>query len=388
MNEVFQGKRLTSIREARGYTMRQLARQLQVTVTAVQAWESGRSQPIKENILSLSNLLNVPLTYFYKPVNEQKRVSSNVFFRSRANARLVQKKMATRRIEWLLELIDILSEYIILPEVKIFDICDGNRYDYSPFEIEQIAQDARTVLRLAGNRPIENITSLCESAGIIVSQFMIANSLDGFSLLANFSNDLRPLILADTIKDSPGRLRFSIAHELGHLFLHRNLSDRFVFEKQHKEIETQANLFAAAFLMPLESFTERVHFYGTTMEDIIRLKKEWRVSITAIIHRMSDLKLIKDEYTKRLYQRLSYHGYRKKEPGDDYIPYEEPTLFNLAFEIMRENDIDPIKIIRERMSISGRDIDDLIGKDFFGKEFYRQALDKVVPINFFQNSKN
>ncbi|MDI7215863.1 helix-turn-helix domain-containing protein [Leptospira santarosai] len=140
MNEIFQGKRITAIREARGITMRQLARQMNVTVTAVQAWETGKSQPIKEHLFNLTTNLNVPRSYFYKPLKQDGYIASNFFFRSRANARLVQKKMATRRVEWLFELLDILGEYVILPNVQIFDICKGDKYDYSQLEIEHYKQ--------------------------------------------------------------------------------------------------------------------------------------------------------------------------------------------------------------------------------------------------------
>ncbi|MDI7191022.1 helix-turn-helix domain-containing protein [Leptospira santarosai] len=387
MNEIFQGKRITAIREARGITMRQLARQMNVTVTAVQAWETGKSQPIKEHLFNLTTNLNVPRSYFYKPLKQDGYIASNFFFRSRANARLVQKKMATRRVEWLFELLDILGEYVILPNVQIFDICKGDKYDYSQLEIEQIALEARKAMGLSGSGPIENITSLCESSGIVVSQFMISNSLDAFSLIANVSNENRPLILVDTIKDSPGRLRFSIAHELGHLFLHRNLPNNIVLSNLHREIERQADQFAAAFLLPKDLFTERVHFHGNALEDLIQLKREWRVSIMAIIHRMTDLNIIKTDYARRLYQRLSYQGYRKKEPGDDFIPFEEPSLFNLVFSMMEESGINPVELIRERMTIPGTDIDDLIGKKIFAESNLESSQGKVVSINFLKEAK-
>lgn len=79
MDEIFQGKRITTIREARGITMRQLARQMNVTVTAVQAWETGKSQPIKEHLFNLTTNLNVPRSYFYKPLKQDGYVASNFF---------------------------------------------------------------------------------------------------------------------------------------------------------------------------------------------------------------------------------------------------------------------------------------------------------------------
>jgi len=74
---------------------------------------------------------------------------------------------------------------------------------------------------------------------------------------------------------SPGRNRFTIAHELGHLFLHypgvkrqtpnaRMVARRWVDENDvdQQRAEWEANWFAAAFLMPREIFTSTYNRRG------------------------------------------------------------------------------------------------------------------------------
>lgn len=65
---------------------------------------------------------------------------------------------------------------------------------------------------------------------------------------------------------SPQRRKFTIAHELGHLFLHMGYmtnikiweeQDNYVFYRNgNSKMERQANEFAAAFLMPKEEYEE------------------------------------------------------------------------------------------------------------------------------------
>lgn len=72
-------------------------------------------------------------------------------------------------------------------------------------------------------------------------------------------------------RQSPYRRRFSIAQELGHLFLHRGyMSDWALWERfddamameEHAEKEFQANEFAANFLMPKKEYLEFVAKHG------------------------------------------------------------------------------------------------------------------------------
>ncbi len=68
----------------------------------------------------------------------------------------------------------------------------------------------------------------------------------------------------DEYKKFPNRLKFSLAHEIGHLVLHKNIYDSFkiktiedlykfisqISQEQHNNFETQANIFANNLLVP------------------------------------------------------------------------------------------------------------------------------------------
>ena len=99
------------------------------------------------------------------------------------------------------------------------------------------------------------------------------------------------------------RQRFSIAHELGHLFLHMGyLKDDWnaipVGEKYKRElgtytaIEEEANEFAGAFLMPSSLFIEKAK--KTASESYYNLDKiaeYFNVSVSAVLYRGRNLGL-------------------------------------------------------------------------------------------------
>ena len=111
-----------------------------------------------------------------------------------------------------------------------------------------------TVQRLNGN--IERVTFDNGVAGQI-----IRNGQDSFTIYIEKSHP-------------PNRQRFSIAHELGHLFLHMGYMvdpkkwasvgtymDSAMYRFGHSEEESEADEFAAAFLMPRDEFRKIAFAY-------------------------------------------------------------------------------------------------------------------------------
>jgi Zn-dependent peptidase ImmA (M78 family) len=90
-----------------------------------------------------------------------------------------------------------------------------------------------------------------------------------------------------------GELRnnFTIAHELGHLYLHSRDIDKIeiIFNRFGSgRLEWEANWFAAAFLMPAELFKDKYQEYNSDTSD---LSLYFNVSESAIKVRKKDLGL-------------------------------------------------------------------------------------------------
>lgn len=104
----------------------------------------------------------------------------------------------------------------------------------------------------------------------------------------------------------PNRRRFTVAHELGHFFLHNGGERMFVDKRDHRaslgidKREIEANRFAAALLMPEELVRECLAEEGVGFidafdeEGLRRLAARFQVSQQAITLRLKVLGLLYD----------------------------------------------------------------------------------------------
>jgi Zn-dependent peptidase ImmA (M78 family) len=101
----------------------------------------------------------------------------------------------------------------------------------------------------------------------------------------------------------PARTRFSLAHELGHLFLHMGylvnpetwgLSSEYCDSVYHRFgysiEEAEANLFAAAFLMPEKEFRRAANELGNEGNNAVKeLANHFKTSASATLKRGEEL---------------------------------------------------------------------------------------------------
>lgn len=106
----------------------------------------------------------------------------------------------------------------------------------------------------------------------------------------------RAIITISTHIENSQRKRFSIAHELGHLELHRGLGLMKLCEsadindwKPHQQVnrENEANEFAAAFLLPAQFFGSLCTDQDPSLDHISELAEQFDVSLTATAIRYS-----------------------------------------------------------------------------------------------------
>ena len=140
----------------------------------------------------------------------------------------------------------------------------------------------------------------------------------------------------------PGdRLRFTIAHELGHLIMKNE-------DNPYAECEDEANEFASEFLMPETDI--KFELNNLSCEKAFYLKPKWKVSMASLIRRASDLGVItKSRYTS-LNVQMSKLGYRKNEPTP--IEKEKPTLFQEIIDSYIEAKGETLESIAQQMNLS------------------------------------
>jgi len=304
-----------------------LAERVGVAPSMVSHYELEKNDPKPHVMARIASVLSVPESHFLKaPLSSGE---PPYLYRSKAASTKRARESAEVRHRWFLEILEFVSSAVELPAVQLDDI--GGRKAPSEISDEQIEEAAAEVRRRwgLGDGPIANMILTAESKGCAVSRFAFgAEDLNSFS-----HYDRVPSIALNADSISAVRGRFDCAHELAHLVLHRSVK-RADAEKPetHKRMEMQAHRFAAAFLFPASSFVDEV--YSTSFDALLSLKRRWKVSVQMMIRRARDLDLINQDKYERTFRDLSRRGFRTREPLDDEIQPEGPTVLNKAIRLM------------------------------------------------------
>lgn len=98
------------------------------------------------------------------------------------------------------------------------------------------------------------------------------------------------VILYDETVEVPGRLNFTLAHELGHYLLHRQFFNEFQCgqdtfldyeSKDSRQREGEANKFAAYLLMPLDDFRKQIAGKNISLDLLGHCANHYGTSLTA-----------------------------------------------------------------------------------------------------------
>jgi len=198
------------------------------------------------------------------------------------------------------------------------EIPDAN-YPHVDLEKGSTPQEAAKYVRQFWNiaeAKIANLTKLLEDNGVVVAPLDFEGiEIDGLSIVTEKNT---PIIFVN--KAIPAdRARLTIAHEFGHLVMHVGKE-----VPENRDVEKEAFLFAGELLMP-ESVI-RGQLVDLDLEKLKELKKEWSVSMGALILRAKALGTLTDNQYQYLWKQMSKLGYKKREPEELDFPKEVPTL--------------------------------------------------------------
>ena len=180
--------------------------------------------PAADNVDRIAKALDFPSSFFFLP-DGLEGLPLSVHPMNRRKTAVGERAMKQIHAELNIRLIH-LRRYLraadIHPELPLpnLDVDD----DGGPQTI------AQTVRRAWGipDGPVGNLTDYCERAGILVIWCDLEKGVDGVTMSVR---DMPPCIFLNQHVPAD-RMRFSLAHELGHIIMHRIPSD---------EIEDEAN---------------------------------------------------------------------------------------------------------------------------------------------------
>lgn len=291
--EVFEG---TGIREER-----------------LMAFEQAQLEPTGDEILILADFFREDYRYFIS--NQQSSASENTdsLYRQFGEEFSKEDRRAIQEFLYVCECeADIWS--LLETNIRPFQLPNSRFDQYN--EAEDIASQVRVFLGYKENELLQNIFDDFRNLGLHIFRRKLQNSklsgifiqhpVAGKCVLVNYSEDLY-------------RQNFTLSHEVAHSIFDTNRLYNVSFTKDGKDIkEIRANRFAAAFLMPSAVLQE---LKGITWSEqiLIKLADQFRVSVIALLFRLTSLKLITDQEFER-FKELKLPKALKEDPELKDLP--------------------------------------------------------------------
>lgn len=319
-NSAFRPDLLSLRRRMLNLSQTQLAESAQVGQGTLSKVEQGLLNATDDLIEKLASALNCPVSFFYQPEREYgPPMSVHAMWRKKSSVGqkvidgiIAELNIRIAHIRKFMSMVDFSPE-LPMPHYEVEDF-NG--------EIEAIANNVRRAW-LAPRGPLKSLTEYIERAGCLVVHCDLDSAkIDGVSY--NISG-LPPVIFLN--KNQPAdRMRFSLAHELGHIVMHSFPTPN---------METEANEFASALLMPRDDIAPELN--GISIEKAAYMKPVWKVSMAALIFRAKTLNQIDRYGSEYLWRQMSSRGFRLREPASLDFDQEKPSLMNALVKNLTEN---------------------------------------------------
>lgn len=383
----FIAENLTYARSRKGLSMQDIADLLGVQRQYIHKIEKNKENKclsaVQVNIIA--NKLGVDPGYFYQPIVKKVNLD-HLHFRSIAIPNYVRSQ-AKIHVEDVVAAHSFLRDFISplglsFPEFELDEELNASETPTDRLcanEIENITQKIRSVLGL-GDGPISNMTRLLEGLGIIVTtRSDLSEKVDAFC-----NDEHYPVIFLNNTK-SAVRCRLDLGHELGHLILHRGVTNDI---ERNPYIEKQANHFAASLLLPRKSFVSEfpvIKNKRIPWARLIKLKQRWKVSLGALIYRAYHLQLIDADTYSKAFIHMASRGWKTKEPLDDpsdegYISHEKTEFLENSINLLSNSYPDLLSKLADYLKMNGKLIKEILNLPTLDEKHFVNAETKIALI--------
>jgi Zn-dependent peptidase ImmA (M78 family)/transcriptional regulator with XRE-family HTH domain len=301
----FNPEMLLLARDLRGMTQKEVAEAANISQALISQLEAGTREATEDSASRLAIAMRLPISFFEQDEHYSGFGLSMVYYRKRNSALVGHLKRLQAEVNLRRMHIKQILRGVNLQTKKQFSFMDIGEHG-TPEDVA-IRLRATWMIPLG---PISNLTTVIENAGGFVFKFPFGTT--DIDAMSQWPSDSPPLFFLNS-QAPADRVRFSLAHELGHVLMHEVASD---------DIESEADRFASEFLMPKSEISSQLLCMDLKLA--AALKPYWRCSMASIIRRARDLKRISESRYRDLFIQMSKLGYRKREPSE--IAPEEPKL--------------------------------------------------------------
>lgn len=337
----FNGTRLRDVRELFNLSRKDLEKRLNLPKKTILKYENGIEEPCFKVQVQLNSLFDLRMPFFSKndpvpKVTNYNEMSFNEKYANELKSKERELQFVNMSDSFLHEILKYLNlgKTTIINLLKEVQIMKDNNLD-----MDEIAKYVRKSLNL--DKKNNDLMSAIEKSGVFVLERGLNKKIGTYS---TWTDTNHPYIILRTNKYGSDRL-FELAHEFGHILLHRGYDFSSSDVYYGRSLEREANHFANSLLLEKDFFIqnfERTIDDKTNPKQYLQLKKYYGVAIVPLEKRARKLGLLSFEQSKQFYQNRIKLGYDKEEPYafdvPIYIPGKVYTILN-ALSADELNDI-------------------------------------------------
>ena len=150
------------------------------------------------------------------------------------------------------------------------------------FDLANKALELRRELGEDSFSPIDIFSLIQRLDNITLIMYPLGNNISGYCRKYEHTN-----IIVINSSMTYGRQRYSLAHELYHIYFDDNMSSFVCSNFNNKTISEQnADMFASYFLMPQNAFVQFKITKPVSVDDVVKLEQYYKISRKALLYRL------------------------------------------------------------------------------------------------------
>ncbi len=313
----------------KGFSLQDLANEIdgKLSRQALHRYEKGEVIPDNDKINLLSKALDVNPDFFFRSTKvELGEIEYRKLSKMPKKEASIIKEKTKEYLSRYLELEEILGLGVVFENpLESFDVVTS--YE----QVNEAANKLREAWSL-GDNAIFNVVELLEEKSIKVVKLDVDEDFDG---LQTFVNGNIPVIAYNIKKtNKPDRIRLTLLHELAHLLLTFG-------DITPKQKETLCYQFAGAVLLPEKTLKAELgeHRNKLSINELGNIKKQYGISMQAIVMRARECGIINEHYTKQFFFLINQMNWKVDEPAEYYGVEGSNRFEQLLFRALIEGQI-------------------------------------------------